>query len=107
MLNAICHVFSEEQNREVFRRTRQALSPNGRLVVQGYILNPDKTGTQYAALFPVNMLVDRQEGPCYNELEYTDWMKAAGFNEVCLTNLPGPIGLIVGLRLAQSSQQMK
>jgi predicted O-methyltransferase YrrM len=44
MLNAICHMFSEEQNREIFRRARQALAPNGRLVVQDFILNPKKPG---------------------------------------------------------------
>ena len=57
MLNAICHMFSEEQNRDIFRRAHQALAPNGRLVVQDFILNPDKTGPQHAALFSLNMLV--------------------------------------------------
>src|ERR1039458_8291654 len=33
MLNAICHMFSEEQNQEIFRCAHQALAPNGRLVV--------------------------------------------------------------------------
>ncbi len=49
MLNAICHMFSEEQNLELFRRVRTALSPGGRLVVQDFILNPEKTGPQQAA----------------------------------------------------------
>ena len=96
MLNSICHMFSEGQNREIFRRARQALSPNGRLVVQDFILNPDKAGPQHAALFSLNMLVDREAGSCYDEQEYTDWMKAAGFDEVRRINLPGPCDLIVG-----------
>ena len=41
MLNAICHMFSEEQNRNIFCRLRQALAPNGRLAVQDFILNPE------------------------------------------------------------------
>jgi (2Fe-2S) ferredoxin/predicted O-methyltransferase YrrM len=97
MLNAICHMFSEEQNREIFRRAHQALAPNGRLVVQDFILNPDKTGPQHAALFSLNMLVNTDAGASYSELEYTHWMKAAGFSEVCRINLPGPSSLIVGL----------
>ncbi len=96
MLNAICHMFSEKQNREIFRRARQALSPNGRLVVQDFILNPDKTGPQHATLFSLNMLVATDTGASYNELEYTDWMKDAGFSEVHRINLGGPSGLIVG-----------
>ena len=97
MLNAICHMFSEEQNREIFRRAHQALAPNGRLVVQDFILNPDKTGPQHAALFSLNMLVSTEAGASYSEPEYTHWMKAAGFTEVCRINLPGPSSLIVGL----------
>ncbi|MFI5103183.1 MAG: methyltransferase [Terriglobales bacterium] len=97
MLNAICHMFSEEQNRDIFRRAHQALAPNGRLVVQDFILNPDKTGPQHAALFSLNMLVSTDAGASYSEFEYTHWMKAAGFTEVCRINLPGPSGLIVGL----------
>jgi len=96
MLNAICHMFSEEQNRDIFCRAHRALAPNGRLVVQDFILNPDKAGPQHAALFSLNMLVATDAGATYSEPEYTQWMKAAGFSDVCRINLPGPSGLIVG-----------
>ena len=96
MLNAICHMFSERQNRDIFRRARQALAPQGRLVVQDFILNPDKTGPQHAALFSLNMLVNTESGASYSEPEYTDWMKAAGFAEVRRINLSGPSDLFVG-----------
>jgi (2Fe-2S) ferredoxin/predicted O-methyltransferase YrrM len=96
MLNAICHMFSEEQNLDIFRRARKALAPNGRLVVQDFILNPDKTGPQHAALFSVNMLVGTDAGASYSEVEYASWMKAAGFTEVNRIKLPGPSDLIVG-----------
>jgi (2Fe-2S) ferredoxin/predicted O-methyltransferase YrrM len=96
LLNAICHMFSEEQNRDIFRRARQALAPNGRLVVQDFILNPDKAGPQHAALFSLNMLVGTEAGAAYSEPEYTQWMRAAGFTEVSRINLPGPSSLIVG-----------
>ena len=47
MLNAICHMFSQEQNLDIFRRAHQALAPNGRLVVQDFILNPDNRNTRH------------------------------------------------------------
>lgn len=96
MLNAICHMFSEEQNQEIFRRARHALAPDGRLVVQDFILDPDKTGPQFAALFSLNMLVATDAGASYSESEYTNWMKTAGFTEVSRIDLPGPSDLIVG-----------
>jgi len=97
MLNAICHSFSEEQNQDIFRRARQALASSGRLVVQDFILNPDKTGPTQAALFSLNMLVATDAGASYSEPEYTHWMKDAGFSEVSRINLPGPSDLIVGV----------
>ncbi len=96
MLNAICHMFSEEQNLDIFRRAWQSLAPNGRLVVQDFILNLDKTGPQHAALFSLNMLVGTDAGASYSEAEYARWMKTAGFAEVRRINLPGPSSLIVG-----------
>jgi (2Fe-2S) ferredoxin/predicted O-methyltransferase YrrM len=97
LLNAICHMFSEEQNRELFRRAQQALAPNGRLVVQDFILDPEKTSPQWAALFSLNMLAGTDAGASYNEAEYTAWMKTAGFAETVRINLPGPSDLIVGV----------
>jgi (2Fe-2S) ferredoxin/predicted O-methyltransferase YrrM len=96
MLNAICHMFSEEQNLHIFRRACKALAPNGRLVVQDFILNPDKAGPQHAALFSLNMLVGTEAGAAYSEPEYTNWMKAAGVAEVHRVKLTGPSDLIVG-----------
>jgi len=44
----------------------------------------------------VNMLVGTDAGASYSEVEYTSWMKAAGFTEVSRVKLPGPSDLIVG-----------
>jgi cyclopropane fatty-acyl-phospholipid synthase-like methyltransferase len=96
MLNAICHMFSEQQNRDIFRRARKALAPGGQLAVQDFILNDDKTAPQHAALFSVNMLVGTDGGASYNEREYTQWMDEAGFQEVKRISLPGPSNLIIG-----------
>lgn len=96
MLNAICHAFSEKQNRELFKRIRRAMAPKGRFVVQDFILNSDKAGPQHAALFSLNMLVGTEAGASYSEPEYVAWMKEAGFMDVQRINLPGPSDLIVG-----------
>jgi hypothetical protein len=89
-------MFSEEENRELFCRIRQALAPQGRLAVQDFILNPDKTGPLRAALFLLNMLVPTDGGASDSEPQYTRWMKGARLSEVSRINLPGPSDLIVG-----------
>lgn len=97
MLNAICHMFSEEQNRELFRRARRALAPNGRLAVQDFLLNAEKTAPQRAALFSLNMLVATEGGASYSEVEYAEWLTAAGFSDVRRIKLPPPSDLMVGV----------
>ena len=101
LLNAICHMFSEEQNRELFRRARQALAPGGRLAVQDFILNDEKTEPAQAALFSLNMLVGTEGGASYSEAEYVEWMRAAGFAAMRRIELPGPSDLIVGVAAAE------
>jgi predicted O-methyltransferase YrrM len=96
MLNAICHMFSPAQNRALLKRAFGALAPGGRLVIQDFILNPDKTSPRHAALFAINMLVGTTEGSSYSEPEYAAWLAQAGFTEVNRMKLPGPSDLMIG-----------
>jgi len=97
-ISAICHMNSPDQNLEMFRRALAALAPSGRVVVQDFILNPDKTGPKHGALFALNMLVGTRAGSAYSEAEYAGWMGEAGFRDVARLRLPGPSDLIVGRR---------
>lgn len=98
MLNAICHMFSPEQNRALLKRAFGALAPGGRLILQDFILNPDKTSPRHAALFAINMLVGTKEGSSYSEPEFAEWFRAAGFASVERVRLPGPSDLLIGRR---------
>jgi 3-hydroxy-5-methyl-1-naphthoate 3-O-methyltransferase len=98
LLSAICHMFSPEENQQLFGRACRALAPKGRLVIQDFILEADKTSPRFAALFSLNMLVGTRAGSDYSEPEYTDWLRRAGFAEVQRIRLPGPSGLMVGVR---------
>jgi predicted O-methyltransferase YrrM len=95
LASAICHMFSPAENRSLFRRARQALGPKGKLVVQDFILDPDKTAPQFAALFSLNMLVGTRAGSSYSEPEYASWLRDVGFAEVRRVRLPGPAGLMI------------
>ncbi len=55
-----------------------------------------KTGPTQAALLSVNMLVGTEGGASYNEREYTEWMREAGFAPVERIRLQGPADLMVG-----------
>jgi len=98
LVSAICHMFSPEENRELFRRAYNALTPKGQLVVQDFILEPSKTAPRAAALFSLNMLVGTEAGSSYSEPEYAEWLRSAGFTDVRRVRLPGPSGLMIGVR---------
>ncbi|MCX6633079.1 MAG: methyltransferase [Candidatus Solibacter sp.] len=97
-VSAICHMLSPEENLDLLRRCREALAPGGRVVIQDFILEPDKTAPRFAALFALNMLVGTRGGSSYSEPEYAGWLGEAGFQEIRHTRLPGTTGLMIGSR---------
>jgi (2Fe-2S) ferredoxin/ubiquinone/menaquinone biosynthesis C-methylase UbiE len=98
LLSAICHMFGVEENKNLLRRAYDALDKGGRLVIQEFILEPDKTAPRSATLFALNMLVGTDKGSAYSSEEYADWLKAAGFRDVQHVKLPGPSGLMIGTK---------
>jgi len=97
-VSAICHMLGPDENKDLLRRCFEALAARGRVVIQDFILEPDRTAPKSAALFALNMLVGTQAGSTYDEAEYAGWLEEAGFQEVRHVRLPGPSGLIVGRR---------
>jgi (2Fe-2S) ferredoxin/2-polyprenyl-3-methyl-5-hydroxy-6-metoxy-1,4-benzoquinol methylase len=96
LVSAICHMLGADENKGLLRRCFEALAPKGRVVIQDFILEPDRTAPKSAALFALNMLVGTQAGSTYTEGEYTSWLREAGFQDVRHVRLPGPSGLMVG-----------
>jgi (2Fe-2S) ferredoxin/SAM-dependent methyltransferase len=97
-LSSICHMLGPEGNRDLLARAARALAPGGRVVIQDFILEPDRTKPRQAVLFALNMLVGTEAGSTYTEEEYTSWLKAAGLGAVRRVRLPGPADLMVGSR---------
>jgi (2Fe-2S) ferredoxin/SAM-dependent methyltransferase len=98
LVSAICHMLDTAANRDLIRRCHSALAPGGRIVIQDFILNADRTGPKIGALFALNMLVGTEAGSSYSEEDYAGWLKEAGFGNVRHVRLPGPAGLMIGHR---------
>ncbi len=98
LLSAICHMYSPEENRQLFRRAYDTLAPEGRLVVADFILEADKTAPRFGALFALNMLVNTRAGASYSEPEYETWLKEAGFAEAKRVRIPGPVNLMIATK---------
>ena len=97
-ISAICHMLSPEENLDLLRRSREALAPGGRVVIQDFILEADKTAPRFGALFALNMLVGTRAGNSYSGPEYMGWLGEAGFREIRHVRLPGITGLMIGSR---------
>lgn len=98
LLSAICHMNGPAENADLIRRAALALAPGGRLVVQDYVLEPDRTAPRAGAVFAINMLVNTRAGGNYTEAEYLGWMRAAGLGGLSHVRLTGPTGLVIGTR---------
>jgi (2Fe-2S) ferredoxin/predicted O-methyltransferase YrrM len=97
-VSAICHMLSEEENLDLIKRSYSAVAPGGRIVIQDFFLDPDRTSPKSAALFALNMLTGTQAGNTYTEAEYRDWLRTAGFSDATRVRLPGPAGLMIATR---------
>jgi (2Fe-2S) ferredoxin/2-polyprenyl-3-methyl-5-hydroxy-6-metoxy-1,4-benzoquinol methylase len=97
-VSAICHMLSPEENLDLLKRCHAALAPQGRMVIQDFILEADKTAPKSAALFALNMLVGTEAGSSYSEEEYSSWLREAGFQDIRRVRLAGPSGLMLGTR---------
>jgi len=95
-VSAICHMLSSDENQDLIRRCAAACAPGGRVVIQDFLLDSDKTAPKQAALFSLNMLVGTPAGASYSAQEYTEWMRAAGLQEVRRVWMAGPAQLMIG-----------
>ncbi len=100
LISAICHMLSEDENRELVAKAHAALGAGGRVVISDFILDPDRAGPRMPALFALNMLVGTRHGNSYTEQEYAAWMREAGFDAIRRVALAGPAHLMIGARPA-------
>ena len=81
-LSAIIHSNSLEINKELIKKCYNSLNKNGKIVIQDWIMNNDRTQPASGAVFAINMLVGTEAGDCFTEKEITDMLNAAGFKTI-------------------------
>lgn len=95
-MSAIIHINSPDENRELFRKAARALAPGGRLVIQDFIVDENRTSPPGAVLFALNMLVGTRSGDTYTESEVRSWMEEAGFSQATRMDTAAGSALICG-----------
>ena len=81
-LSAVIHSNSPEVNRELMKKCYHSLNVGGKIVIQDWIMNNDRTQPVSGAVFAVNMLVGTEAGDCFTEHEVTEMLQLAGFSSI-------------------------
>jgi SAM-dependent methyltransferase len=81
-LSAIIHSNSLETNQGLIKKCFTSLNKNGRIIIQDWIMNTDRTQPEGGAIFAINMLVGTEAGDCYTEKEVTEMLNTAGFRNI-------------------------
>ncbi len=77
-LSNIVHINASEENADLVRRAAAALAPGGRVVIQDFVPDEDRSGPRFPVLFALNMLVNTAAGDTYTLAEMRSWTDAAG-----------------------------
>jgi cyclopropane fatty-acyl-phospholipid synthase-like methyltransferase len=81
-LSAVIHSNSFETNQDLIMKCFNALNKNGKIVIQDWIMNNDRTEPISGAIFAINMLVGTEAGDCFTEKEVTEMLSVAGFKNI-------------------------
>jgi predicted O-methyltransferase YrrM len=98
LLSAVLHINSPAENLGLLQKSHAALNAGGQAVIREFILEEDRTGPPFAALFALNMLVGTKAGDAYTYSEMAGWLTEAGFVEVRRLDDASGSGLMVGFK---------
>lgn len=95
ILGHILHSEGEKHSKQLLRKIRRALKPNGQLVIGEFLVDDNRQENELSLLFAVNMLVNTEEGDTFSFKEIGAWLREAGFGDVGKLDAPAPSPLIV------------
>jgi SAM-dependent methyltransferase len=81
-LSAVIHSNSLEVNQDLIKKCYHSLNKNGKILIQDWIMNNDRTQPTSGAIFAINMLVGTEAGDCFTEQEVTEMLQVAGFTNI-------------------------
>ena len=97
-MSNIIHINSPEENRSLIARAAAALAPGGRIVIQDFMPEDDRTGPHFAVVFSLNMLVNTTAGDTYTLSEIRQWTDAAGLRWCATIETDVPSTLVTAQR---------
>lgn len=90
LFGQIFHSNSIEQNKILLKKVYDNLEDNGSVIITEFLMNEDKTGPIFPALFALNMLHQTEKGNAYTFYQIESWLKEIGFKNIEMQHLIGP-----------------
>ena len=94
----ILHIYSPEENKQLFLKMKKALVKGGRLVLVDFFHTRDATQPYEAALFGVTMLMFTATGKTYSYDETEKLLSQTGFHKLRRTPLGEGNGMLVAIK---------
>ncbi len=97
-LSHILHGEGPDEALDIIRKAVSALKPGSPIVIHEFILDDDKSGPLFPALFSINMYLGTEKGRSYSEKELADMFRACGVTDIrrLAFDSPSHSGLIQG-----------
>jgi hypothetical protein len=78
-ISNILHIYSLTEGRQILRKCFQVLPPGGRVAVNDFFLDEDRSGPLFSLLFAINMLIRTKAGAAYTFREVEEMLTEARF----------------------------
>jgi ubiquinone/menaquinone biosynthesis C-methylase UbiE len=98
-LSAIIHSNSLKTNQDLIKKCYSCLSKNGKIVIQDWIMNNDRTQPTSGAIFAINMLVGTEAGDCFTEQEVSEMLSNAGFKNISRKEFESGSGQMIAQKI--------
>ena len=98
-LSAIIHSNSFDVNKNLIKKCFKSLNKNGKIVIQDWIMNNDRTQPVAGAIFAINMLVGTEAGDCFTEQEVSEMLDSAGFKNISRTEFKSGLSQMIAEKI--------
>ena len=98
-LSAIIHSNSLETNQQLIKKCFGALNTNGKIIIQDWVMNNDRTQPTSGAVFAINMLVGTEAGDCFTEEEVFGMLEAAGFKNISRKEFESGLSQVIAQKI--------
>jgi len=102
-MGLVLHDWNLDEKKKLIESAYSALAPGGALVVIENIIDDARCENAFGLLMSLNMLIETQGGFDFSGADFAGWAKEAGFREVRVIPLAGPVSAAVAYKQEEGS----